>query len=128
MVLSGMGNTEMICDNVNAMDGFIPFTDEQMSLFDKAREIILQTRQIGCTSCNYCVNVCPKNIAIPTIFKEYNRYLSNKATFGEVKENILILPKKITDCISCGKCESVCSQNLKIRELLENINKKIERN
>ena len=89
MVLSGMGSTEMIRDNVNAMDGFVPFTNEQMSLFDKAREIILQTRQIGCTSCNYCVNVCPKNIAIPTIFKEYNRYLSNKATFGEAKENAI---------------------------------------
>ena len=126
MVLSGMGSTEMIRDNVNAMNDFVPFTSEQMQLFDKAREIILKTRQIGCTACNYCVNVCPKNIAIPTIFKEYNQFLSNKATLDKVKENILSLPNKISDCISCGKCEGVCSQNLKIRELFENINKKFE--
>ncbi len=123
MVLSGMGNSDMIRDNINAMNNFVPFTEQQMSLFDKSREIILQTRQIGCTCCNYCVGVCPKNIAIPTIFKEYNRYLSNKATLGEVKENILALKNGINDCISCGKCEGVCSQNLKIRELFENITK-----
>ncbi len=124
MVLSGMGNTDMIQDNIAAMNNFVSFTDQQMSLFDNAREIILETRQIGCTSCNYCVSVCPKNIDIPTIFAEYNKFLSNKATFGEIKDNIK--NTKITNCISCGKCEGVCSQNLKIRELFENITKKLE--
>ena len=126
MVLSGMGNTDMIHDNINAMNNFAPFTNKQMSLFDDARKIILQTRQIGCTACNYCVGVCPKGIAIPTIFKEYNRYLSNKATLGEVKENIQNQQNQMTDCIKCGKCEGVCSQNIKIRELFDNITKRFE--
>jgi len=123
MVLSGMGNTDMMRDNINAMNDFVPFNIQQMSLFDKARKIILKTRQIGCTACNYCVNVCPKNIAIPSIFAEYNRNLSNKATLDAVKSNILSLPNKISDCIACGKCEGVCSQNLEIRKLFDNITK-----
>ena len=126
MVLSGMGNMDMMRDNINTFTDFTPFTQNDFKTFDRVREIILKTRQIGCTGCNYCVGVCPKEIAIPTIFKEYNRYLSNKATLGEVKENIQNQQSKMTDCIKCGKCEGVCSQNIKIRELFENITKRFE--
>lgn len=126
MVLSGMGSDQMMSDNISAMTDFVPFNNEQLKLFDSAREIILKTRQIGCTKCNYCIGVCPKNIAIPAIFKEYNRYLANTATLGEVKENVQKQQNKITDCIKCGKCEGVCSQNIKIHELFENITKKFE--
>ena len=126
MVLSGMGNTEMMRDNINTFTNFKPFSLKDFETFDRVREIILKTRQIGCTACNYCVGVCPKNIPIPQIFTEYNRYLSNKATVDTVKESVAKLQNSATDCIKCGMCEGVCSQNIKIKELLEKIVKKLE--
>lgn len=126
MVLSGMGNMDMMRDNIKTFSDFVAFTQNDFETIDRVREIILQSRQIGCTKCNYCTNVCPKNISIPEIFTEYNLYLSNKATLHDTKQNILKLKNSATDCIKCGKCETVCSQNLKIKELLENITKKLE--
>ncbi len=126
MVLSGMGNMDMMRDNINTFTDFTPFTQSDFETIDRVREIILKTRQIGCTGCNYCVNVCPKNIPIPQIFSDYNRYLSNKATASTVKESIVQLQNSAADCIKCGKCEEVCSQNLEIKNLLEKIVKKLE--
>ncbi len=126
MVLSGMGDMDMMRDNINTFTDFTPFTQHDFETIDRVREIILQTQQIGCTGCNYCTNVCPKNIPIPEIFTEYNLYLSNKATAHTVKESIEKLQNSAANCIKCGKCEEVCSQNLEIKELLEKIVKKLE--
>lgn len=126
MVLSGMGNMDMMRDNISTFTDFAPFTQDDFATIDRVREIILKTRQIGCTGCNYCVGVCPKNIPIPQIFTEYNLYLSNKVTAHTVKESVMKLPNSATDCIKCGKCEEVCSQNLEIKDLLEKIVKKLE--
>lgn len=123
MVLSGMGNMDMIQDNINSFADFVPFSEEEFKAIDRVREIIRQVRQIPCTRCNYCTEVCPKNIPIPENFSVYNKFLSAKITKGEAKNSLPRDGAVAADCIKCGKCEKICPQNISIKQHLENISK-----
>ena len=123
MVLSGMGNMDMMTDNINTFSPFIPLNDDELKATDKAREIIREVRQIPCTKCNYCAEVCPKNIPISDIFYSYNKFLAAKITRDKAKEEFPANRPSAADCIKCSKCESVCPQNISIRDYLEKIAK-----
>jgi predicted aldo/keto reductase-like oxidoreductase len=121
MVLSGMGNMDMMQDNINTFTDFVPFSKEEYEATDRVRKIIREVRQIPCTGCSYCTEVCPKNIPIPELFSIYNKVLSARISSGQAKES---LPKDKTpanDCVKCGKCEGVCPQNIAIKQQIENI-------
>ena len=68
MVLSGMSSLEQLEENIGFMKDFEPLNEEDFALLDKVVEIVNSVEQIPCTSCKYCTEVCPKNIAIPSIF------------------------------------------------------------
>ena len=118
MVLSGMGNMDMMRDNIGTMSDFVPLNNKELKACDSVREIIRELKRIPCTKCNYCADVCPKNIPISDIFAVYNQYLSAEISRDTAKDS---LPDGVgaADCIKCGKCEGVCPQNIKIREQLE---------
>lgn len=123
MVLSGMGDMQMMQDNIHTFSPFVPLSEEELAVTDRAREWIRQARQIPCTKCNYCAEVCPANIPISELFSVYNRFLAAKITKDEAKE---MFPKDTalaSDCLQCGKCENICPQNIGIREQLERIAK-----
>ena len=126
MTLSGMGSIEMMRDNVNTFADFVPLNEKELAVTDKAREVIRKANLIPCTSCNYCADVCPKNIPISKIFNEYNVYSSAEITKDEFVNSLPINSGKASDCIKCGKCEDVCPQSIKIREKLEKITSIIE--
>lgn len=119
MVLSGMGSMHMIEDNIRTFENFVPFNNEDFKVFDRVREIIREVKQIPCTKCNYCAEVCPSDISISKIFSAYNKFLSVKITKDNLKEKIE--GKGIEKCIKCGKCETNCPQSIKIRAELENV-------
>ncbi len=123
MVLSGMGDMNMMQDNIKSFTDFVPFSKEEFEATDRVREIIREARQVPCTRCNYCAEVCPKNIPISELFSVYNKFLYAKITAGEAKE---LFPKDRStagDCIKCGKCEKICPQNIDIKQHLEKISK-----
>ncbi len=122
MVLSGMGSMAMMEDNLNTFADFVPLNEEELKTTDRVREIIREVRQVPCTKCKYCTEVCPQNIQIPDIFEIYNNVLAAKTS---VRESKPLLPKENTpaDCIKCGKCEKNCPQNIEIRQHLETIAK-----
>lgn len=122
MVLSGMNTTEMMQDNINTFTDFVPLNAEEIAVTDRVREIIREVRQVPCTKCKYCTEVCPQNIQIPDIFEIYNSVLAAKVSVKNAKP---LLPKENTpaDCIKCGKCEKNCPQNIEIRQHLEKIAK-----
>ncbi len=118
-VLSGMSNMEQMRDNISAMKNFTPFSDKEFKAIEKVVEIIKSVPLIQCTSCRYCVDGCPKNIVIPSIFGAVNRARqfgsSERWHYNQATQN----SGKASDCISCGRCEKACPQGLEIRKLLK---------
>ncbi len=129
MVLSGMGNMDMLADNVATMQNFVPLNREELEATDKAREIIRKVKQIPCTKCNYCADVCPENIPISASFEAYNAFLSATLSSSDAAKNLPQGAFRLHNCVECKACESVCPQNIKIPEQIKsciehlNINK-----
>ena len=118
MVLSGMGNMDMVRDNLSYMESFKPLNDEEFEAVWRVRDIFNSQKLIPCTECRYCMEVCPKQIPIPNFFaclndkKRFNNW--NSSYYYSIHSKNI----KPSDCIKCGKCEVICPQHLKIRELL----------
>lgn len=125
MVLSGMGNAEMVSDNIKTFKEFAPVTERELAVYGEVREIIRRVKQLPCTKCNYCSEVCPENIPISKLFSIYNRLIGAEISRGETKEKLSGYSEKLAQCIKCGKCENNCPQNIEIRDALEKIEKVI---
>lgn len=117
MVLSGMGNMDMVNDNVRTMKDFVPLNEHEMAELRKAAAIYWGEEQIPCTGCRYCVEGCPKEIKIPDLFAAVNA-AKNTATAVDISA---VAGGKPSDCIWCGKCEKTCPQFLPIRALLRKL-------
>lgn len=130
MVLSGMSNMEQMEDNLSYMMNFKPLDNKEMNIVKKAAELIRSGIAIPCTACRYCVDGCPKKIAIPDCFAIYNNLKRFGAVQGIVAStyyaNLTKNSGKASDCIKCGKCESHCPQHLPIRKYLEDVANTLE--
>ena len=123
MVLSGMGNMEMMESNIKTMYPFVPLNERELGATDKVREIIRKYNQIPCTKCRYCAEVCPKNVPIADLFEVYNEYALAKVSRRETGLRLNEFEVKASDCIECGQCESICPQNIEIRKKLQKLAK-----
>lgn len=128
MVLSGMGDMDMMNDNLSYMKDFSPLNKEELDAVEKVCIIFNSQNLISCTACKYCVEGCPANIPIPNLFA----CLNGKKTFNNWNQDYYysIYTKnggKAVDCIECGKCETICPQHLEIRKLLKEVANEFER-
>ena len=120
MVLSGMGNMQMMNDNLSYMQDFKPITQEEQNAINRVKLIYRKQNAIQCTGCRYCTDGCPKKIAIPDLFACLNDKRANSTFNSSYYYSIHIKHGgKASDCIKCGKCEDACPQHLPIRKLLE---------
>ena len=120
-VLSGMSNEEQMLDNLNTMTSFKMMNDEEFKILEKAIEILVNEKKVGCTSCKYCIDNCPMQINIPEVFKLLNlkRVSKNDWLVQDKYDELVVNNGKASVCLQCGQCESVCPQHLPIIELLE---------
>jgi len=119
--LSGMSNIQQVEDNVKTFTNFTPLTEAEKKLLDNALQVSAQTSAVPCTACNYCLDSCPNNIAIPSVFAAYNslKRTGNKEAASE--EYGAILPgHRAEDCIACGECVKRCPQGIQIPDELAN--------
>ena len=129
MVLSGMGNMDMMLDNISYMKDFKKLSENEYKAIETVVEIFSALDLIKCTSCRYCTEVCPKNIPIPELFSCMN----SKKHFGgwnaDFYQGVHTQGKgKASDCIVCGLCEKSCPQHLPIRNLLKQVAEEFEKN
>ena len=124
MVLSGMSNIEQLKENIST--DFKELTADEYELVAKIRDIINESKAIGCTSCGYCMEVCPKNINIPGYFGLYNMHATTGNKSNMYYERAFTGHGKSTDCIKCGACEKNCPQHIEIRKNLDLFSKLYE--
>ena len=122
MVLSGMGNMDMMTDNLSYMTDFKPLDERELDAVGKVCAIFRAQDLIPCTDCKYCMECCPMNIPIPAFFA----CLNAKRTFTNWSADQYYGIRtasgaKASDCIKCGMCEKACPQHLKIRDLLDEV-------
>lgn len=121
MVLSGMSTVEQVQENTRILNELKPLSEQENALLQKVTACINESTAIPCTSCGYCLEVCPKHIAIPGLFALYNNYKTT-GNFSNMYYNRAVYGKgKASDCINCHLCEKNCPQHIVIPQELKNI-------
>ncbi len=127
-VLSGMSSTAQMMDNISYMKDFQRLNEAEQRIIQEAQRLIGMSSSIGCTSCRYCVDGCPKQIPIPEIFAAMNKQLGNgqRTEAAEMYQNAVKGRGSALDCIACRQCEAACPQHLHISEHLREAVKMFE--
>ncbi len=119
VVLSGMSDVSQLDNNTTYMQDFKPLSDDEYKLVDEITNILSSAGTIQCTSCHYCLEVCPKNINIPEYFGLYNMHAVTGKKSNMYYERFSMNHGKASECVKCGLCEKNCPQHINIRERLE---------
>ncbi len=123
MVLSGMSNMEQMNDNLSFMKEFKKLDDAEYTALAKVCEYIREQHLIACTACRYCVEGCPKQIAIPDLFAAVNAQKRGEDGAEKTYRTLTENGGRASDCIRCAKCERICPQKLPVRTLLREVAK-----
>ncbi len=120
VVLSGSSTMEQLEDSLRIFDKAQCniLSDDEVKLYDDAREAWETFINIGCTGCNYCMP-CPVAVDIPLVFQIWNEIAKSPAQKWLYNVMLLQSNKDASKCISCGKCAKVCPQKLDIPNKLK---------
>lgn len=127
-VLSGMSTEGQMQDNLNTFLNFEPMTDNEYKILSSVVKEMEKMPRIACTSCRYCCDGCPSNIAIPDVIKALNalRIYGEHTRPHSFYEKLIQSSGRARDCIECKQCENVCPQHLPITEYLKEAAEKLD--
>ncbi len=113
--LSGMSSLEQMEQNLATWKAYEPLSDDELATLKRAQQKLDSMLDNPCTSCQYCMKVCPKDIKIAQIMESLNR----GAMYGEANGKNWYgfntsAGAKASDCIQCFSCESACPQGIEI--------------
>ena len=136
VVLSGMGNLQMLNENCDSADrsGVNSLHEEDLKIIEGLTKIYRKKILVPCTSCKYCLP-CPSGVNIPQNFAILNNLAlerSNvrkwlyKRDYNKMANSIERLDKEKSNgnaslCINCGICLEKCPQEINIPHELKNV-------
>ena len=136
VVLSGMGNLQMLNENCDSADrsGVNSLHEEDLKIIEGLTKIYRKEILVPCTSCKYCLP-CPSGVNIPQNFAILNNLAlerSNvrkwlyKRDYNKMANSIERLDKEKSNgnaslCINCGICLEKCPQEINIPHELKNV-------
>ena len=136
VVLSGMGNMNMLKENCKSADrsGIGTLSATELDTISSLTEIFRSTMLVPCTACHYCMP-CPEGVNIPKNLAIFNNMHAKKSPVyrWRIKRSYLALADKkknldtertngrATMCTNCGACIPKCPQSIRIPEELRKI-------
>lgn len=141
-VLSGMTQMKHLEDNLDTFKNFKPLTDEERGVLDRAIAEYRRYKQIGCTTCRYCMP-CKFGVDIPAVFEAYNKcvresnipdmngpkdekFNKKRRAFLATYYNNVPEGSRADRCIACNACTSKCPQKLDVPGLITKIKDMVE--
>ncbi len=123
--LSGMGNKQMVDDNLKVGSDPSPLSPAERDAVEKLLAHCIELKKIYCTGCGYC-QPCPADVRIPDCLSTliYRKVYGLEKAASEMYDSIgdpWHLGKRASACTHCGACEKKCPQKLKIRECLDEV-------
>jgi predicted aldo/keto reductase-like oxidoreductase len=120
---SGMSSLAQMEDNLKTLKDFKPLNEVEMAAIQQATENLRSIERYECTSCRYCVPLCPQKIRINDMIDCINDVVTfNQPGKGKHHYDFItgheIKGGKPGTCIECGECEDHCPQHLPIIELM----------
>ena len=119
VVLSGMSDLAQLRDNTGFMQDFRPLDEGEQALARAIAAELKKAIRVSCTGCRYCMEVCPKNIAIPDYFGLLNLHAVTGSKTNMYYQRYAMHHGKASECLHCGLCEKNCPQHIAIRDMLE---------
>ena len=123
IVLSGMNRESQLLDNINVFSNGLTLAESERSLLFETALLLRNMPRIDCTSCGYCMNVCPRGIKIPILIDLLNDYQVYKSfsNFLHMYNMFTEDGTKASLCINCKQCEKRCPQKLNISDIIHTI-------
>ena len=119
-MLSGMSSLEQMQQNIATWNAYEPLSSEDLAALSRAQHTLAEMIDNPCTSCQYCMKVCPKDIKIAQIMESLNRAAVYGVDNGKNWYGFNTSPGQTAeDCIQCFSCEAACPQQIEIVGKLE---------
>ena len=117
-VLSGMSSLEQMRRNIAGLEGFTGLEERDYAVLNEAARLNARLTPIQCTTCGYCLPVCPAHIPIPTDLWLLNEDVADDGKGIENRrKSYRALSQglgRASDCIECYRCENACPQHIHI--------------